>query len=289
MFTVGGFARLAGVSAKVLRSYDAAGLFAPAWVDASSGYRYYSPAQLPTLRRIQALRDVGLGRAEIGALVGGGADLRTTLERRRRELEAERRELDRRLAILDIRVGGTGPAGALEDVVVRRLTGETVATMDPRLAVDDDIATAFRELEVHVRDAGARAHRPPGALPDEDLIFVPIRRTVAPTDRIGVRRLPPTAAATVLHQGAYATLPAALAGLRAWVAAAGHQATGPLRILYLQFGAEADLRLPRGWTVERDADFVTELQLPIDAGPDERTTEAGPQIGGQPASFEKVS
>jgi DNA-binding transcriptional MerR regulator len=289
MFTVGGFARLAGVSAKVLRSYDAAGLFAPAWVDPSSGYRYYSPAQLPTLRRIQALRDVGLGRAEIGALVGGGADLGTTLERRRRELEAERRELDRRLAILDIRVGGGPLRGALEDVVVRRLGGETVATMDPRLAVDDDIASAFHELEVHVRDAGARAHRPPGALPDEDLIFVPIRRPVAPTDRIGVRRLPPAAAATILHQGAYATLPAALAGLRAWVAAAGHVATGPLRILYLQFGAEADLRLPRGWTVERDADFVTELQLPIDAGPDERATAGGPQIGGQPASFENVS
>jgi DNA-binding transcriptional MerR regulator len=289
MFTVGGFARLAGVSAKVLRSYDAAGLFAPAWVDPSSGYRYYSPAQLPTLRRIQALRDVGLGRAEIGALVGGGADLGTTLERRRRELEAERRELDRRLAILDIRVGGGPSRGALEDVVVRRLGGETVATMDPRLAVDDDIASAFHELEVHVRDAGARAHRPPGALPDEDLIFVPIRRPVAPTDRIGVRRLPPAAAATILHQGAYATLPAALAGLRAWVAAAGHVATGPLRILYLQFGAEADLRLPRGWTVERDADFVTELQLPIDAGPDERATARGPQIGGQPASFANVS
>ena len=289
MFTVGGFARLAGVSAKVLRAYDAVGLFAPAWVDPSSGYRYYSPAQLPRLRRIQALRDVGLGRAEIGALVGGGADLRSTLERRRRELEAERRELDRRLAILDIRVGGRGPAGALEDVVVRRLAGETVATMDPRLAVDDDIATAFHELEIHVRDAGARAHRPPGALPDEDLIFVPVRRTLAPTDRIGVRRLPPTGAATVLHHGAYATLPAALAGLRAWVAEAGHLPTGPLRILYLQFGAEADLRLPRGWTVERDVDFVTELQLPIDAGPDERARAAGPQIAGQPASFEKVS
>src|SRR6476659_5607611 len=63
MFTVGGFARLAGVSARVLRAYDASGLLVPAWVDPSSGYRYYSPAQLPGLRRIQALRDVGLTRA----------------------------------------------------------------------------------------------------------------------------------------------------------------------------------------------------------------------------------
>jgi hypothetical protein len=39
--------------------------------------------------------------------------------------------------------------------------------------------------------------------------------------------------------------------------------TGPARILYLQFGAEAELRLPRGYVVERDADFLSELQLPV--------------------------
>jgi hypothetical protein len=36
-----------------------------------------------------------------------------------------------------------------------------------------------------------------------------------------------------------------------------------MRILYLQFGAEPELRVPRGYVVERDADFVTELQLPV--------------------------
>jgi hypothetical protein len=36
-----------------------------------------------------------------------------------------------------------------------------------------------------------------------------------------------------------------------------------MRILYLQFGADPGLRLPRGWVVERSADFLTELQLPV--------------------------
>jgi DNA-binding transcriptional MerR regulator len=276
MFTVGGFARLAGVSAKVLRAYDGAGLFVPAWVDPASGYRYYSPAQLPKLRRIQALRDVGLSRAEIGDLVGGGADLRTALERRRKALEAERRELDRRLAMLQIRVGPGAASDA--DVVVRTLPAEAVAAIDTAL-VGGDIGAAFYELETRVRDLGARGHRPPGAIPDEDAIFVPLRRPIPATDRIGVRRLPATRAATVLHHGPYTALPQARADLGAWVEAAGHVPTGPLRILYLQFGAEPELRLPRGWTVERDEEFVTELQLPI----------GEPQIAGQPASFEKVS
>lgn len=262
MLTVGGFARIGGVSAKVLRAWDVAGLFAPAWVDPSSGYRYYTPAQLPDLRRILALRDVGVGLAEIGQLVGGGADLRATLERRRAELEAERREVDRRLAALEIRVA-LGADGTPEpDVVVRRIAPELVATFATALA-GDDIGAAFHELEAHIRDRGLRAHRPPGALPDEDLIFVPIRRSIPATERIGVRSLPPGRVASILHRGPYDTLPAARVALETWAATAGHEAGGPIRILYLQFGAEADLRLPRAWTVQRDVDFVTEIQLPI--------------------------
>ncbi len=69
MFPIGQFARLAGISAKQLRAYDALGLFRPVWVDPSSAYRYYSPAQLPELRRILALRQLGMPLDEIGALV----------------------------------------------------------------------------------------------------------------------------------------------------------------------------------------------------------------------------
>jgi DNA-binding transcriptional MerR regulator len=259
MFTVGGFARLAGVSAKVLRSWDAAALFEPAWVDPATGYRYYSPAQLPMLRRVLALRDVGVSRAEIAELVRGDADLRSTLDRRRAALEAERREVERRLAALEIRVGGATDT----DVVVRRLEPESVATFDLANAPGDDIGAAFHELESHVRDLATRAPRPPGAIVDEDLIFVPVRRLGPGTARIAFRRLPPVRAATILHRGAYASLPDAIETLTGWVTAAGHEPAGSLRILYLQFGAEADLRLPRGWTVDDAADYVTELQLPI--------------------------
>ena len=53
------------------------------------------------------------------------------------------------------------------------------------------------------------------------------------------------------------------AALERWVLAAGYRRAGPLRILYLQFGAEAELRVPRRYLVERAADLVTELQLPV--------------------------
>ena len=267
MFTVGTFARAAGVSAKLLRAYDEAGLFRPAWVDPDSRYRYYSPAQLPALRRILALRDLGIGLDEIRELVAGGRDLREALERRRRELEDARAEVDRRLAALEIRVELADAADDQPDVVVRSVAPQLVATFDLRLRDDGDVGRAFYELEAYVRDAGARAHLPPGAIPEEHVIFVPLRRQIPPTERIGVRRLVGCRVVTALHRGDYDGLPAARRGLGTWVRAGDLRVTGPLRVLYLQFGAEAELDLPRGWVVERARDFLTELQLPIGPAP----------------------
>jgi DNA-binding transcriptional MerR regulator len=45
----------AGVSARTLRHYDEIGLLRPATVDADTGYRGYSAAQLGQLNRIMAL------------------------------------------------------------------------------------------------------------------------------------------------------------------------------------------------------------------------------------------
>jgi DNA-binding transcriptional MerR regulator len=270
MLTIGDFAQIAGVTAKTLRAYDAAGLFGPAWTDPSTRYRYYSPAQLPELRRILGLRGLGLGLDDIGRLVSGGADLRAALARRREELERERRELDRRLASIEIQVSLAEDGSPAPDVVVRSIATEPVATLDVEASADGDVGAAFYRLEAFVRDAGIRAQRPPGAFVDADtghqLVFVPVRRPFAPADQVGFRRLSGGRAITLLHRGGYATLPASRLALEAWAAASGHVPAGPLRTLYLQFGAEPELQVPPGWVVRRGADFVTELQLPVDSG-----------------------
>ena len=267
MFRIATFAELSGVSPKMLRDYDRLGIFRPVWVDAETGYRSYSPAQLPEIRRVVALRDLGVGLAEIERVVSGGADLAAVLEDRRSALEAERREVDRRLAALAISVSVAGD-GAEADVVVRDIEPETVAAM--AVGDDGDVGRAFYDLEAHVRDRGRRRARPPGALLHETPgemtrteVFVPIRGALAGTDAITVRRLPRIRAATVIARGSYTALRPARLALDGWVAAAGLDVTGPLRILYLQFGAERDLRLSPEYLVDRDDDFVTELQVPV--------------------------
>ncbi|MFI5262301.1 MAG: MerR family transcriptional regulator [Candidatus Limnocylindrales bacterium] len=274
MFTVGIFARLSGVSAKALRAYDELGLFRPAWVDPDSGYRYYSPAQLPGLRRIVALRDMGMGLGQIGRLVGGRVDLESALRTRRADLEREHAEAARRLAALDISVAAASSGDPVLDVVVRRLPEETVATLDLADVPGLDDTAAFDRLEAVIRDLGRRAHRPPGALLGDgttvgrssDVIFVPIRGPIRSTAEIAWRVLPSVRAATLLVKGPYRRLGQAKRRLDRWIAASGQRISGPTRLRYLQFGADPRLAIPRGYLVDAAADYLTELQVPIEPG-----------------------
>jgi effector-binding domain-containing protein len=147
---------------------------------------------------------------------------------------------------------------------------ELVATL--AVGPDGDDSAAFYRLEAVVRGLGLRANRPPamlvhppgpdGPLPDE--VAVPVTARFASQGGIEVRELPACRVAAAVHRGPYAGLPDAQAALERWVAAAGFPVTGRLRILYLQFGAEPELRVPTAYLVERAEDFVTELQLELD-------------------------
>ncbi|HSM00982.1 MAG TPA: MerR family transcriptional regulator [Acidimicrobiia bacterium] len=265
MFLVGEFARIGGVTAKALRHYDSMGLFSPAFTDPSNGYRWYTPAQLPALRRIVALRDLGVPLREVADLIAGGADLRDVLARRRRELQEHQEAVEQKLAELDIRVelADDGP-----DVVLRTVEPERIASITERLAPGEDLGRLFYEVEEVVRDARARAARPPGVLvtegagPRDVEVFVPVTADVSDR-RVTSRVLPGGRVAAAIHQGPYGELRSVLAGLTRWVGAAGLSRSGPMRIIYLRFGAEPELEVPQAYLASRAEEFVTELQIPV--------------------------
>ena len=72
MLKIGEFSKLAQVSVKTLRYYDALGLLRPDWVDRYTGYRYYALQQLPRLNRILALRELGCEGAICGSALLAG-------------------------------------------------------------------------------------------------------------------------------------------------------------------------------------------------------------------------
>jgi protein phosphatase len=65
LLSIGDFSDRCGLSAKMLRSYAAAGLLVPAAVDGSSGYRYYATGQLHRARIIALLRRAGIAVDDI--------------------------------------------------------------------------------------------------------------------------------------------------------------------------------------------------------------------------------
>ena len=69
MLSIGEFARLVGVSQRMLRHYDGLGLLVPERVDEYSGYRYYSTAQLDRANRLVALKDLGFRLEEVGEML----------------------------------------------------------------------------------------------------------------------------------------------------------------------------------------------------------------------------
>ncbi len=92
MFSIGAFSKVTGLTIKTLRYYHEEGLLAPRFVDPSSGYRYYDPAQAETARTITYLRSLELSVADIKQILADRHDdeeLVQLLERHKSLLQAK--------------------------------------------------------------------------------------------------------------------------------------------------------------------------------------------------------
>ncbi len=290
MFRIGEFSRLGRVSVKVLRHYDELGLIEPARVDPDTDYRYYTPAQLPRLHRIVALRHLGFTLDQIRRLLA--EDL--PVEQIRGMLKLSQAEIEQRLYAEQGRLAGVEERlRQIErndrlppyDIAVRSLAPQTVAAIrgdptgdaKPALVVE----RLFEEIETYVARYQARAAAPPLMLhhgiehgsSNTDLeVAVPIVRPVPASHRVAVYELAGAdAAACVIHTGSYVHLGAAVKALREGVSALGCQPAGPLRSVYFRFGADcAGYALPASYLTREPSAYVTELQLPV-----ERTDAGG--------------
>ena len=93
LMSIGRFSRVARLSLKALRLYDALGLLPPAYVDSASSYRYYTAVQLRDARLIGLLRQLGMPLERIARVLQlGGAQAALEVAAYGREVEAEAAE-----------------------------------------------------------------------------------------------------------------------------------------------------------------------------------------------------
>lgn len=134
MLSIGDFARLGGVSVRMLRHYDDLGLLQPAEVDRWTGRRRYQTGQLAELNRLVALKELGFTLRQVGELLHEGveaAQLRGMLQLRRAELEQQAQETWHRLAQVDarLRLIETEDAMSEQKVVVQRVEPMRLAAL----------------------------------------------------------------------------------------------------------------------------------------------------------------
>ncbi|WP_425955404.1 MerR family transcriptional regulator [Xylanimonas sp. McL0601] len=93
-------ARLAGVSSRTLRHYDAVGLLPPSRTG-SGGLRYYDGDAVARLQRILLLRQLGLGLDAVGRVLAEQTDPAAALSGHLEQLRGDRRRLDRQIASVE--------------------------------------------------------------------------------------------------------------------------------------------------------------------------------------------
>lgn len=227
---IGAFARLARLTVKAVRHYDAQELLVPAHVDPHSGYRYYRADQVGTATTIALLRGLDVPLPVVREVLGApdGDAVAVVLAREREKLRAElarREEVLRSLDGLlrspdrvryDVTIADRAPLG------LRGVAGPVRAE-----ALDEDTAALCRTLLRSITSREPLVAVFPLDLTDEFEVTVGVPGTEPDLALPGGRW------ATVLHVGPYPELPMAYAALLEHVRERGHDAVGPVTETYL--------------------------------------------------------
>ncbi|NPV59984.1 MAG: MerR family transcriptional regulator [Actinobacteria bacterium] len=259
LFSIGEFSRVSKISVKALRHYDERGLLKPGHVDARSGYRYYSSAQLAEANLIRLLRSLQLPLEDIRLFLRerDPGRRRALLEGHRKNMEEQ---LSRYRSILSSieRIIAGGGEGMRREVGLRELAGQNILSV--RLRTDYDrlggsIVKAFGDIHAILGERGEHPSGPPFSIyygeewdeKDIDLeTCVPVARPMGGRGRVQGKELPGCLVAFTMHNGPYHELAEAYQALDLWIRKEGYAYAGASREVYLvgfdQVRDEADLR-----------------------------------------------
>ena len=265
LLPIGRFARATRLSVKALRHYDELGLLRPAFVDPSSGYRYYRPAQANQAEAIRILRSVEMPLEEIAALLAeSGEPVAKRLQLHRERLEARLDEHRRMLAFLQRLLDK-------EDVMPYEVT---VKELPAQPVAATRATTTLREISTVISDGvhaildelGRQGIEPAGPLQvvyhadqvlDEETsapieVCFPVAAGFEATGEVYGAELAGGPAAVTVHRGPYAEITPAYHTVSGWIHDHGHELAGGPREVYLNVPGQV-----------AEADLVTEVQWPI--------------------------
>lgn len=246
LITIGQFSKMTRLSVKALRLYDDTALLQPAWVDPSSGYRYYRLGQANRAEAIRILRSVEMPLDEIGAVLAHDdpALVRKALTDHRARLTQRLADQQRMLRFLEQlieRKDGVMPY----DITTKQLPDQTVAAVRRTTtlatisnAIESGFATLMGYLGPHgIEPAGAPVVVYPDVIDTETAgdidVCLPVASPVDGDEHVRSLELPGGTVASTIHHGPYDEIRPAYHTLMGWMQEHDHEPSAPPREIYL--------------------------------------------------------
>lgn len=269
MLKIGDFSKLSRISIRMLRHYDEIGLLHPDSVDGSTGYRYYSEAQLALAGRIQALKALGFGLSAIRSILEqyeNPQEIERFLLIQRADLEAGMRDTQRKLQLLDSTLNWLRKDGTLMNytVTIKTMPERYVASLRQIIPAYDQEGILweqlYRELEPQqvkpanpcyglavFHDEGYKEHDP------DVEIQMAVAGAYQDTEHVRFKTVPQQQIASATYTGAYEQLGQVHQAVACWVRDNGYAFDGNYFCIYHVSPAETS----------NPDELVTEVCYPV--------------------------
>ena len=263
MFRIGEFSKMSKTTIKTLRYYDEIGLLKPCDTDKFTSHRFYSTEQLFWLHRIQELRQIGLSINETNMILSGH-DYESILLKRKAELVSELAEGQSQLSRLEFILQGENAMNY--SATITELPGcivyskkMTVPNYDAFFEVVPEIGKTieakYPELKCTVPEYCFIVYLD-GEHKEKDInieFCEAVDKVYPDFEDFKFKEIEAVTAVSVMHKGAYSKLGEAYAYLFKWIEENGYTATDNPRESYID----------GMWNKENEADWLTEIQVPI--------------------------
>jgi len=250
LFSIGEFSRLSHLTVKALRHYHDVGLFEPAEVDASSGYRQYEATQLSQARIIRRLRalDMPIEQVQYVLTAPSEAEKQLAIGAHLKSMESELQRT--REVVASLRSLLTEPLQPA-DVTYRTIPETRSVAVRERVERIDTaswIQQAFADLWAVIGSKGLEQTGPPaGIFPSafitegeaEIVAFVPVA-TAAHSGRVSELVVPEATFAVATHTGPFSNLDCSYGLLGTYVAENFVSRTAPFREDYIDTPADSE-------------------------------------------------
>ena len=241
MLMIGDFSKLSRISIQMLRHYDQIGLLIPAFVDQSSGYRYYLETQLPAANKIRAMKEMGLGLGTIKELMDESDEgVIGRLEQHSRTLQDEISIMSTRLHLTRSRIMAVrdGADSARYDVSLKEIPGMPVMCCRGILKHYEQEGELWSRLFAEMAVQKAKRFIPSYQIAifhndgymEEDIdveVQCAVDRIYADGNGVSAMRRDSVTAATVICQGDYSRLADVNTAIAGWMALNGWRLCGP--------------------------------------------------------------